>query len=137
TKNIPPEIKVLYVGQFIPRKNIKELILAIEILRRKNFNIELNLVGDCHKMKFDEVEKPNIKFLGKITDRRQLINIFRNNHIFAMPSCNETFGLVYIEALSQGLPVLYTKDDGIDGFYENIGEAVVKNITPIKIADEL
>ena len=36
-----------------------------------------------------------------------------------MPSRKETFGLVYIEALSQGLPILYSKNDGIDGFYED------------------
>ena len=43
-----------------------------------------------------------------------------------MASHSETFGLVYVEALSQGLPVLYTKGQGIDGvFEENIGEAVV------------
>ena len=43
-----------------------------------------------------------------------------------MISHSETFGLVYIEALSQGLPVLYTKGQGIDGvFQEKVGEAVV------------
>ena len=35
-----------------------------------------------------------------------------------MPSLTETFGLVYIEALSQGLPIIYTKGQGIDGFYK-------------------
>ena len=42
-----------------------------------------------------------------------------------MPSKNETFGLVYIEALLQGLPVLYTSGEGIDGYFNNIiGEKV-------------
>jgi glycosyltransferase involved in cell wall biosynthesis len=45
-----------------------------------------------------------------------------------MPSKSETFGLVYIEALSQGLPIIFTEGEGIDGFYEkNIGEAVDAN----------
>ena len=34
-----------------------------------------------------------------------------------MPSLTETFGLVYVEALSQGLPILYTKGEGVDGFF--------------------
>lgn len=43
-----------------------------------------------------------------------------------MPSKAETFGLVYVEAMLQGLPILYTKNEGIDGFYEeNIGEKVI------------
>ena len=32
-----------------------------------------------------------------------------------MPSHTETFGLVYAEAMSQGLPVIYTKGQGFDG----------------------
>ena len=35
-----------------------------------------------------------------------------------MPSLRETFGTVYIEALSQGLPVIYTKGQGIDGYFD-------------------
>jgi glycosyltransferase involved in cell wall biosynthesis len=35
-----------------------------------------------------------------------------------MPSFHETFGLVYIEAMTQGLPVLYTRGEGIDGYFE-------------------
>src|SRR5699024_2595672 len=43
--------------------------------------------------------------------------------IFVMPSSHETFGLVYVEAMLQGLPILYTANEGIDGFYpESIGE---------------
>jgi len=42
-----------------------------------------------------------------------------------MPSRSETFGLVYVEALSQGLPVIFTKNEGIDGFFgSEIGEPV-------------
>jgi len=35
-----------------------------------------------------------------------------------MASFRETFGLVYVEAMSQGLPILYSKDRGFDGFYK-------------------
>ena len=36
-----------------------------------------------------------------------------------MLSKYETFGLVYAEALSQGLPVIYTQNQGFDGFFQN------------------
>lgn len=35
-----------------------------------------------------------------------------------MPSKHETFGLVYAEAMSQGLPVIYTRGQGFDGQFE-------------------
>ena len=42
-----------------------------------------------------------------------------------MPSIHETFGLVYIEALSQNLPVVFTKGQGIDGLFdESVGVGV-------------
>ena len=35
-----------------------------------------------------------------------------------MPSTRETFGIVYIEAISQGVPIIYKKNDGVFGFFE-------------------
>ena len=66
-----------------------------------------------------------LAYLGKIYEKDKLQAVYAQNSIFAMPSKTETFGLVYVEALSQGLSVLYTKGEGIDGlFEEHIGEAV-------------
>lgn len=36
-----------------------------------------------------------------------------------MPSINESFGLVYAEAMSQGIPVIYTKGQGFDKQFED------------------
>ncbi|MBB1536945.1 MAG: glycosyltransferase, partial [Bacteroidia bacterium] len=40
-------------------------------------------------------------------------------HIFALASLKETFGLVYVEALTQGLPILYSEGEGIDGLFDD------------------
>ena len=41
----------------------------------------------------------------------------RHHALFAMPSIYETFGLVYIEALSQNLPIIYGKGQGVDQLF--------------------
>jgi glycosyltransferase involved in cell wall biosynthesis len=47
----------------------------------------------------------------------ELISIYRKCDIFVLPSFTETFGLVYPEAMSQGLPVIYSKDQGFDNWF--------------------
>jgi len=121
---------ILYVGQFDFNKNVVRLIEAISSLRDKYPDVCLHLVGgggEREKTILDIVKKnPDyLKYHGKIFEKDKLKEIYGTCSIFAMPSIFETFGLVYIEALSQGLAVLYTKGQGIDGLLNPlVGEAV-------------
>ena len=60
--------------------------------------------------------------VDQISDKNELLKHYRECDIFVMPSFTESFGMVYAEAMSQGLPVIYTKGEGIDGYFEP-GEA--------------
>jgi len=126
-------LNILYVGTFIKRKNLLNVLKAVIAINRdeKYGIVKCNVVGYGDGNYADAIKKiveENTEIIhnyGKITDKEKLLEIYRQNAVFAMPSKNETFGLVYIEALLQGLPVLYTENDGIDGFYEEkIGEKV-------------
>ncbi len=126
-KNVQPS-SILFVGRLISRKNIVNLAMAVLDLNKKGLTCEINFVGEGGKDEttIKELSERNggiINYLGAIKDKNILQSIYRKNHIFAMPSKGETFGLVYIEALSQGLPVLYSKNEGIDGVFDfNVGE---------------
>lgn len=127
--NISNEFKVLYIGKFDSGKNVLNLVKAIKAINQKH-KIILTLVGGGGKEEtaiLKEIENiPTLQFIGKVFDKNRLLEIYRNNDLFLMPSKAETFGLVYVEAMLQGLPILYTKNEGIDGFYEeNIGEKVI------------
>jgi len=63
-------------------------------------------------------DSDKITYSGRIDDPSQLIQIYRQSDIFVMASRRETFGLVYIEAMSQGLPVIFSNNTGIDGLFE-------------------
>ena len=124
----PP--RVLYVGTFLTRKNVTGLIQAVLRLRSRFPGIQLNLVGGGGSQEEEilslcETHSEVIHFHGKINEKDALSNIYQSNDFFAMPSWGETFGLVYVEALSQGLPVLYARGEAIDGMFDKyVGEAV-------------
>src|SRR5690554_676986 len=122
-------INLLYIGVFSTTKNVQRLLKAIDYLNNSGILCTLTLVGgggNQTKKVMDHIaDKMHITFLGKIYNKRALSKLFQQTDIFVMPSLQETFGLVYGEALSQGLPILYSKNEGIDGvFNESIGVAV-------------
>lgn len=128
---------ICYVGMFLPRKNVPQLIKAVVSLTDEFPDIQLNIVGagGAAESEVEELAKqnPNIHFYGPIRDKNKLLDFYRQNDIFAMPSQYETFGLVYTEALTQNLRLLYTKGTGIDGLFDNVGRGIeypsVENIS--------
>lgn len=147
-KTITNPVRFLYIGDFTKNKNIQFTIDALKKIKEENFDLEFNIVGSGgeYEEKIKALIKENeswINYHGRIHDLEKLKSIYNASHIFVMPSKTETFGLVYIEALSQGLPSIYTKGQGIDGFYLDgeIGYAVRYNnledyITKIKLIIE-
>ena len=61
----------------------------------------------------------NITTYYRPLEKEELIYKYRENDIFILLSHYETFGLVYAEAMSQGLPVLYTRGQGFDGQFKD------------------
>jgi len=121
---------VIYVGRFDFNKNVTRLIEAVLSLRSEIKDIRLHLVGgggenEKKVKRLVEDHQDCLTYHGKIFDKQLLSNLYRQCSVFAMPSIHETFGLVYVEAMSQNLPVLYTRNQGIDGLFDqHVGEAV-------------
>lgn len=109
------EIKLLYVGKIDKNKNIQTTQKVVNVLRKKGYNISLSVVGKIvDKNEFKKIIKDKSTRYTTPKSKEELIKIYRNNDIFIMPSFKETFGLVYAEAMSQGLPIIYTKNQGFD-----------------------
>lgn len=135
----PTNLNLIQVGDISKNKNVEITVEACKILINKSFNIKLDLVG---KIKNERIFKKIahydfVDYLGYKT-KEELLDIYRKNHIFVMPSRTETFGLVYAEAMSQGLPVIYTRGQGFDTQFEDgtVGYAVGSN-DPKEIADKI
>ena len=132
--------QILYIGDFTPNKNICRVIKAIKQLRKNAEFADLKFVivgggkdKDNSTLRMIETHPDFIEYLGKIYDKEKLANIMQQSALFVMPSIHETFGLVYIEALSQNLPVIYSKRQGIDGLFS---ESVGIRVNPLSV-DEI
>uniref|UniRef100_UPI004028CB0F glycosyltransferase family 4 protein n=1 Tax=Candidatus Stercorousia sp. TaxID=3048886 RepID=UPI004028CB0F len=108
------KIKVLTCANFKKRKNIDKVIEACKGLE----NFELTVIGDGKGRKsLEEIDK-SVKFTGHLPHNEVLAKM-HDSDIFILPSIGETFGMVYLEAMSQGCITICTKDDGISGIIKN------------------
>ena len=115
---VKDEIIIATVGELIPQKHIDWVIKAVKEYTGKK-RITLLIAGEGPQK--EELEQlatgyPNIKLFGKI--KHESVNeLLCDSDIFALPSCNETFGLVYIEATAHQNAVIATKGTGIWGHF--------------------
>lgn len=116
------KLRLIYAGNIDRNKNIRTTIRAMRSLENDGWTVDFEVIGDVvEENEYSKIKNEhNVKYIEKLP-KEQLIERYRNADIFVMPSHTETFGLVYAEAMSQGLPVLYTEGQGFDGqFSEGI-----------------
>ncbi len=111
--NIPKDKPIiLFVGNIIKRKNVATIIDAKKQLKSDCF---LVVVGDGpllnslkEKVKVENVE--DVIFTGA---RNDIANVIQSSDLLILPSYSESFGLVLIEALACGKPVIGSNVGGI------------------------
>ena len=117
-------LRLLYVGDFSRNKNLRNTLKAAD-LAAKQREVKLTIVGgggdgesELHAM-LASGDYPFAKCVGRIDNPDRLREIYRSHDVFVMPSFRETFGVAYVEALSQGVPVIHSAGQGIDGFFDD------------------
>ena len=116
------KFKILFVGRHIERKGICYLIEAAKHLPRDQFEIRIVGVGDLtNKLKAQAAEiedAAEIIFTGKLSPE-ELANEYRTANVFTLPAIvdskgdTEGLGVVLIEAMELGLPVVASNVGGI------------------------
>ncbi len=108
---------ILFVGELIEKKGVGLLPKLIEKLADQSFRF--GIVGEGSlKSSFDRFQGfPNVTIYGKVSDRKQLAEIYASHHVLLVPSqktsrWEELFGMVIVEAMSAGLPVIASKHIG-------------------------
>lgn len=104
-------IKLLFVGKDSYRKGLHELIEAFKILSEKYPNLSLYVVSDASKEITSKTEDfPNLHFFPpKFKIDEIMTKFFLPSDIFVMPTHEDTFGMVFLEALASGTPIVTTK----------------------------
>lgn len=103
------QLRLLFTGVFYMKGGI-ETLNSFERLRRKYPDISLTIVTLLHQLRASD--KKRIQNSGGVTlhdaifSKEEMENIYRQHDIFLFPTFRDTFGLVLIEALSFGLPII-------------------------------
>jgi glycosyltransferase involved in cell wall biosynthesis len=107
------ELRLLFVGNVIARKGLHDLVEALALLRDIPFRLEV--VGSCemepayakrvHERIVELGLADRVRFHGTLTGEN-LAACFRDAQVLVVPSSYEGFGIVYLEAMGFGLPVI-------------------------------
>lgn len=121
---------VLFVGNLIKRKNVDSLLEAKKI---SNADYYLVIVGDGPEFKklTKKVEDESIRDVIFTGSRNDVENIIPSCDVLVLPSFSESFGLVLIEALACGKPVI---GSNVGGITEIINDDVGLLVDPNKVS---
>jgi glycosyltransferase involved in cell wall biosynthesis len=117
---------VLFVGRLASNKGLVELLPAFAALARDDSEAHLVLVGEDGGMRATLEARvrglgleTKVHFLGHLPDDALVAAAYRDARFSVLPSEYEAFGLVLLESLAQGTPVIASRVGGIPEFIED------------------
>lgn len=102
---------LLCVARLYPRKRVQDLLEAVHRLRHRIPDLQLRVVGRgpewgrLLRLRSELGLEETVLFLGEVS-RRQLAQEYLSADCFCLPSVQEGFGIVFLEAMAAGKPVV-------------------------------
>ncbi len=120
----PHEKLILCVGRLVPQKGIEYLIHSVPIVARRRPEAKFIIVGDGWYR--DHLEwianttghRWRITFTGFIPDW-DLVQLTKSADVMVVPSIYEPFGIVALEGMAAGVPVVATQVGGLTEFIQH------------------
>jgi glycosyltransferase involved in cell wall biosynthesis len=111
-------INILFSGELIERKGCKNLLLAFGKLSKKYDSILLTIAGAGDELKLLKNITKNLSIENKVhfegaVPHSKMLELMNSCDIFVLPSWDEAFGVVYLEAMSFKKPVIGSFGEGI------------------------
>lgn len=120
-----PEFRIVYVGQLSIRKGVIYLLEAVQNLSIPNLKLIMagGIEASSRKVIEPYLGMPFVEYLG-LLPQASLVDIYLSGSVFVLPSLSDSYGLVTLEAMACGLPVIVSQNtgskeavrDGEDGF---------------------
>lgn len=143
---------VLFIGGNFQRKGLLKLIMAAPVILKSVPDVKFLIVGEDRNInKFIKLVKQkdldkHFSFIGKV-EYSKIRELHKTARALVVPSLVEAFGLVYLEAMAMGVPVVGSKiggtkeliQDSVNGYLVNpydideIANKVIKILTLPKI----
>ena len=137
-KNISKVVKrrCIFLSRLHKKKGLDILIKAWIELKNKNWC--LDIVGFGNKKHFmhliKDTENSKIRFLKPIIDPSKKKKLLDNYDFLVLPTLNENFGIVILESLARGLPVLTTNETPWIGIQnKNAGWVINHSLIELKL----
>jgi glycosyltransferase involved in cell wall biosynthesis len=106
--------KVLFLGRIYPVKGLSNLVVAWSRLKPKGWRLIIAGPDEgSHRSHLEQIVREkgltdSVSFIGPVKEEDKW-ELYRSSDLLVLPSFTENFGLVVVEALASGIPVITTK----------------------------
>ncbi len=136
--------RFLYAGRVVRGKGVAELIQAVAIARRRGLQLQLDIRGDGGRSYMQRLRRlvakhklrQAVRVLGP-APHTELLRVMPQYNGVILPSRGESFGLVALEAMATGTPLLATRVGGLRDFVDEHAATVIDSAAPLAIANAL
>ena len=130
---------VIYAGKLTQMKAVDVLLQAVRIYESRLPETLTLIVGDGEERKeleqlAEELSLTSVRFLGNV-NQQALRRLYNVSDISVVPSRREAFGLVALEAMACGIPVVATNSGGLPDFVNDEVGVLVQPENPQDLAD--
>lgn len=105
------KLKLLFPGTFYMKGGM-EVVHSYERLLKEGANVELTIITAVHMLRDSDREYiqslPGLRLLDAKLNEQEMADMYRLHDILLLPTYREGFGLVLVEALSWGMPIICT-----------------------------
>jgi phosphatidylinositol alpha-mannosyltransferase len=121
---------LLFVGRHEPRKGLLDLLKAYRLLRKTGCDCRLLVVGsgpqEREARRYVAIRRlSGVEFLGRVSDRAKA-QLFKNADVYVSPATGgESFGIVLLEAMAAGAPIVCSDIHGYKGVVRRGREALL------------